>query len=217
MKTCWIFGALEVRESCFNVNENDLVIAADAGLNTLKQKNITPDLIVGDFDSLGMKPEGDNVIAHPVRKDDTDTLLALKLGLSKGYRSFIIYGGLGGKLDHTLANIQTASFAAENGANAVFIADDTFLTVIKNSSISFSEKCEGRISVFAIGGTSSGVTEKGLLYELNDTDISPDFPVGVSNEFTGKKAFISVSDGKLCVIWNGKNNSYSIGGNNEGQ
>ena len=203
MKTCYIFGALDCSVPDFTPQENDLIIAADGGYSTLTKLNIKPDLVVGDFDSLGEVPENENIIKHPVKKDDTDTLLAVKIGLEKGYKTFIIYGAIGGRLDHTIATIQTATFVAENGGIA-YIYDGTHtVTAIKNSSIKFSKDAKGYVSIFALSGVAKGVSIKGLLYELNDAEITPYFPVGVSNEFIGKESKISVTDGILTIIFEG--------------
>ncbi len=219
MKKCIIFGALEINTEGFNLykNENDIIIAADKGLETLKELNIKPDYIIGDFDSLGYIPEGKNIIKHPKIKDDTDTMLCIKTALNMGYNYFEIYGCIGGRLDHTIANIQTASFIADNNSFAVFFDNEnkTALTVIKNSSISFSSECKGNISVFSVCDKSTGVTEKGFLYELSDAVLTADFPLGVSNEFIGKNSLINVEKGKLCIIWNCKTGSFNFGGNHE--
>ncbi len=193
-------------------SEDDLIIAADGGLKSLEKFNIKPHLIVGDFDSLNYIPKGDNVIKHPVQKDETDTILAVDTAINKGYYNFVVYGCLGGRLDHTVASIQTASYISEKGGNGVFIDNDTFLTVIKNSKISFNAENKGLISVFAVSGIADGVNAKNLLYALNNAELSPDYPLGVSNEFTGKNADVSVNNGKLCIIWNGNNGKYKIGG-----
>ena len=213
MAKCIIFGALPVDKSIIKIHNDDFVIAADAGLNTLNEYGISPNLILGDFDSFqGIIPTGDNVILHPTKKDDTDTILAIKEGLNKGFKEFIIYGCLGGRLDHTFANIQAACFVAENGGNAVLINNETYLTVLKDSSIDFSSDCSGNISVFAVSEEATGVTEANLLYELNNATLSPDFPLGISNEFIGKNATVSVEKGKLCIIWDNTDSSYKIGG-----
>ena len=198
-----------------NINDGDLIIAADAGLNTLNKLGIKPHLIVGDFDSLDYTPEGDNVIKHPVKKNETDTILAIDIALEKGFKKFLIYGCIGGRLDHTYANIQTAAYVAEKGGNAVFLSDDISFTVIKDNYIEFHEDNKGIISVFAHKEAAEGVTESGLLYELDNATLSPDFPLGVSNEFSGNKAKISVDNGTLCIMWETANNKYTIGGYDE--
>jgi thiamine pyrophosphokinase len=211
MSKCIIFGALPIKTTKFSINADDLVIAADGGYDTLKSLNIEPDVIIGDFDSIkSVLPSNIEIIKHPVKKNYTDTLLAIKYGLEKGYSNFIIYGCLGGRLDHTFANIQAASFTAEKNANAVFIDQNTYLTVIKNNSISFSKENRGNISVFAVSGNTKGVSINNLLYDVSNIELTPDFPLGISNEFIKKDANISVVDGKLCVIWNGTDGQYKI-------
>ena len=203
MKTCYIFGAAKCTPDGFLKKNGDLIIAADGGYATLKKLNIKPDLVVGDFDSLGTVPKDESVIKHPVKKDDTDTLLAVKIGLEKGFKKFVIYGAVGGRLDHTIASLQTATFIAENGGRA-YICDSTHtITVIKNSSISFKKKSSGIVSLFALSGIAEGVTIDGLLYTLNDARLTPDFPLGVSNEFIDKESTISVKDGVLTIIFEG--------------
>lgn len=206
MNTCYIFGALSTEIVDFNPQETDLIIAADGGYSTLKKLNIKPDLVVGDFDSLGEAPKDETVIKHPPKKDDTDTLLAVKIGLEKGYKTFVIYGAVGGRLDHTVATIQTATFVAENGGIAYIYDGNHTVTAIKNSSINFKANSKGYISIFALSGVAKGVTIKGLLYELDNAEITPSFPIGVSNEFISKESEISIKDGILTIIFEGTHN-----------
>ncbi len=215
MKKCVIFGAVSCNLLPPSINEGDLVIAADAGYLNCKALGIVPHIVVGDFDSLEQIPEGVKIIRHPVKKDDTDTMLALKIGISQGYTNFRLYGCAGGRLDHTFANLQLLSYAANRSVNAVMLDTDCAITVIKNNKITFSKDNEGNISVFAFNGTVNGVYEKNLLYQLENAEISPDFPIGVSNEFTGKEASVKVNDGELLIIWNNKFGNYFIGDLND--
>ena len=91
MATCYIYGAMPCG-STEKLEEGDLLIAADGGYAYLQGQK--PDLVVGDFDSLGYVPEGEQIIRHPVQKDDTDMLLAVREGLKRGYRKFVLYGGI---------------------------------------------------------------------------------------------------------------------------
>lgn len=213
MKSCFIFGSMPIEEISVKPCYSDLIIAADAGLKNTERFNLKPDYIVGDFDSLEYIPDGSNVIKHPVKKDETDTILAVDVAFEKGYNNFIIYGCLGGRLDQTVASIQTASYITEKGGNAVFIDNETYLTVIKNNAIGFSKDNKGTVSVFSLSEKSYGVCENGLLYELKDAELTSNYPLGVSNEFIKKDAKISVNKGKICIIWNGKHGKWSVGGN----
>ena len=120
---CYIFGAGEFSPCEITLTDEDLVIAADGGYDHLIELGLRADIALGDFDSVTSHEIWDDNICekftYPPEKDDTDMLLAIRLGLSKGYHSFAIYGGLGGRLDHTIANIQALAYLATNGAQAV--------------------------------------------------------------------------------------------------
>jgi len=198
---CYIVGAMEPGKICIRQDRPALVIAADAGLTHLQRVGITPDWIVGDFDSLGRIPEGSNIIRHPVEKDDTDMMLAVKTGLEQGCREFVIYGGVGGRLDHTYANFQTLAWIAAQGARGYMVGNSMMSTVIENGTIAFPETCRGTISVFCPDGEARGVMLKGLYYPLEDAVLTSGFPLGVSNSFTGEPAEVGVKNGHLLVMW----------------
>lgn len=210
MNICYIFGAGNGFPEKFVTEENDFVIAADAGLVYLRNQKIVPDITVGDFDSLGFIPDEKDVICHPLKKDDTDMMLAIKIGLEKGYKDFVIYGGTGGRPDHTIANLQSLIYIANKGGNGFMQFEGFTAAVVKNGTLKFSTECDGTVSVFAIGGKSYGVNIKGLLYELKNATLSPDFPLGVSNEFKGRQAEITVENGTILVVWQGEINSLRI-------
>jgi len=202
-KTCCIFAAGEYGGIDIGALNGSLIIAADAGYSELKKRGIKPDLVVGDFDSLGSVPEGVEVIRHPVMKDETDTQLAIEEGLARGCRRFIIYGALGGRLDHTIANIQLLTRLTNRGALGFILGDGVSLTAIRESALRFAPGYEGIISVFSAGERAEGVTLKGLKYPLNEAVLTNDMTLGVSNEFTGAEALVSVKKGVLLVCWLG--------------
>lgn len=195
---CTVVGAMETGPM---VLAPGLIIAADGGFAQLKAQGAVPDVTVGDFDSLGYVPDG-KVVHHPPEKDDTDTMLALRLGLERGYDTFVLYGCLGGRLDHAYANLQALGFLAENGARGYLLgAEGEVITVVRDGEVWFPSTCRGTVSVFCPGGKAEGVYERGLKYDLTDATVTSTFPVGVSNEFTGQPARIVVYDGDLLVMW----------------
>jgi thiamine pyrophosphokinase len=179
----------------------DLVIAADGGYAQLL--GVSADLVVGDFDSLGYVPEGETVVRHPVRKDDTDAMLAARIGLERGYRAFILYGGAGGRLDHTVANVQTLAFLRGAGARAALLGEGETIVLLQNETLRFRAGLSGIVSAFAYGAVAAGVYETGLVYPLTNATLTDDNPLGVSNEFTGEAAEISVRSGRLLVFYAG--------------
>lgn len=204
MKTCIVFCAAEFDALIRPIGDDDLVIAADGGLRHTEKLNIHPDVVLGDFDSLGFTPTGANVF--PVEKDDTDAMLAVRRGLAMGYRSFLLYGSLDGpRLDHTVANFQTLQFLCDHGGFGCLVGLTTCAAVVKNGTLSFPAGCGGNISVFCMGPDAHGVTLKGLYYPLEKGALTAGFPLGVSNHFTGEPAEITVEDGSLLVIWERKN------------
>ena len=204
MGKCVIFCAAEFENLVQPLKDEDLIIAADGGLRHTEKLGIRPDVILGDFDSLGFAPEGANVF--PVEKDDTDAMLAVRHGLAMGYRDFLLYGSLDGpRLDHTVANFQTLQFLCGHGAFGVLSGLNTMAAVVKNASLTFPAGCDGTVSVFCMGPDAHGVTLRGLYYPLENGTLTAGFPLGVSNHFTGEAAEISVADGSLLVIWEGKN------------
>lgn len=118
MPTCYIVGAGDFTPRGFAPVPGDLVLAADGGYRALCSLGYTPDLLLGDFDSLGDLPLPPDlpVLRFPARKDDTDTGLALRHGLDRGYRDFALYGCAGGRVDHLLANLQSMARVSRLGA-----------------------------------------------------------------------------------------------------
>ena len=203
MKECVIFCAADFNGIARPIGKDAFVIAADGGLRHTQKLKIAPDAVLGDFDSLGFCPEGANVF--PVEKDDTDAMLAVRLGLERGCGEFLLYGSLDGpRLDHTVANFQTLQFLADHGAAGYLIGNTTMVTVVKNGKITFPAGLSGTISVFCMGPDAVGVTEKGLFYGLENASLTSGFPLGVSNHFTGEAAEISVKNGSLLVLWERK-------------
>ncbi|MCI6957459.1 MAG: thiamine diphosphokinase [Candidatus Faecousia sp.] len=183
----------------------DFVIAADGGLAHCRRLGITPNEILGDFDSLGSIPQGASVF--PVEKDDTDAMLAAKRGLCLGFREFLFYGSLDGpRLDHTVANFQMLMYLADHDAHGTLVGILQKVTLLRNGVLRFPAGMTGNISVFAMGGDAEGVTLRGLYYPLENGRLTTAFPLGVSNHFTGEAAEITVEKGNLLVIWDGDTN-----------
>ena len=202
MKTCYIIGAAELAIGRLRPSEGDFVIAADAGLLHLAKLHIKPDLMLGDFDSLGYVPSGENVEVCPVRKDDTDTMAAVRLGQDRGYRRFHIFGGTGGRFDHTLANLQLLAWLSRRGEQGWLYGPDWTATAITGGALEFGPEHRGMISVFAHSDSVRGVTIEGLKYSLSGAELDNGFSLGVSNEFLdGQAALVTAGRGTVLALW----------------
>lgn len=201
-KLCVIFGAGSVCSPRKKFGKDDLIIAADGGYAMAKSCGLSPSAVIGDFDS-GSTPE--DAAAFVVKlnrdKDDTDMLAAVKLGLRRGYRYFVIYGGTGGRPDHTFANISTLAYLNAYGGRGFLVFDSSVATVITDGKFTLPKNARGTVSVFAYGGQASGVNLENLSYTLSNATLSPDNPIGVSNATTEKSGKISVKQGSLLIFF----------------
>lgn len=201
MGVCYIVGAAP---ECapFTPKEGDLVIAADGGRKALAAMGIRPDLVVGDFDSSDA-PSDIPTVRHPVKKNDTDTALAIEEGRARGYTTFVLHGCTGGRPDHSFGVVQTLLSVAKQGGRAYLVGEGMVGTVIVDGALSL--RTSGKVSVFSLADRSEGVTITGLVYPLVNAVLTNDYPLGVSNEGFGSYGTISVNKGALYVLWEATN------------
>ena len=199
MSVCYIVGAGEFYGE-FTKRGSDLVIAADGGYDTLSSLGIAPDLILGDMDSVKSKASDIEKLVFPVRKDETDSFLAYREGVRRGYTEFKLYGCVGGREDHTFANYSLLLYAKERGHEMTLVGKCTDAFVLKNESITLSGAPYTHLSLFAFGGEAHGVSIHGAEYEAEDVTLTPSYPLGVSNRFCGKEVTVEVREGILLVM-----------------
>ncbi len=202
---CVIVGAGEFDGFAAAPEPGDLVIAADGGYTWLQKEGIRPDVLLGDFDSLSQVPDHQKIIRHPAVKDDTDMAIAVDYAEAQGCRTFFLYGGLGGRLDHSIANLQLLTHMAKNGLEAYLIGEGVILTALAGGSLAFPKDAAGMISVFCAEERAGGVLEEGLKYHLEDAVLTGERPLGVSNEFIGCESRIAVKEGTLWILWDEEN------------
>jgi len=198
---CQLFGAGAYPPRAIGIGPSDCVIAVDGGLLEVRRRGLKPDWIVGDFDSLGYVPEGDNVLKLPREKDETDMRFALRRGLDLGFRLFEIHGGTGGRLDHTLANIQCLVMLTGADARGYLHHADSIITAFSGGGLSFEKGAQGYFSLFAATDEVRGVNIRGMKYELHDAVLTNDNPVGVSNEFLACSSSVWCEEGTLIALY----------------
>lgn len=186
----------------FTNREDYYVICADGGYANAARAGIKPDLIIGDFDSYGGELPSDVPVQKlPVEKDDTDTGRSVAFAIEQGFDDITIIGGIGGRFDHTIANVQTLAGACDKGVSIRMVSLGNEITCVKNGSITLPCREGWKIGVFSLTNESIGIDLEDVYYSLSDASLTNLFPLGVSNEFLpGKDAKITVRDGMLLVV-----------------
>ena len=200
-----------------NINTNikigidDYIICADGGFEHALKENVIPNTVIGDFDSCSFdilkKSIYDNdhfkeieIIRTQPEKNDTDTFMCVKYGLDKGYKEFHIIGGLGGRIDHTLANLQVLSFILDSGASAWISDGKNRVTMIQGpDTISLDCNEFDYFSIYSYTAQCKEVYEINSKYTLNNVVLTQSNPVGTSNELLDEPTVIKLTEGKLII------------------
>ena len=202
MNRCVIFGGgdtVSAETVGKELTGGELFIAADSGYLLAESLGIIPDLIIGDFDSAP-EPDVAAKIVFPVEKDDTDLMLALKEGLARKCSRFLIFGATGGRLDHTVAAVQSLAYLLDNGASGVIVSDTERIEMFDPGRYSFLKRDGFTLSLFAYSGKVTGLDLKGVKYTGSSLTLSSGFPLGVSNSISDEKAEICFTSGRILSI-----------------
>ena len=194
----------------FEFKPDDYIICADGGYSHARKAGLAPHMVIGDFDSIDYETIKEDLVRSgsaecrvlrvAAEKDDTDTLICLKHGMDQGFEEFFILGGLGGRLDHTIANLQTMCYAVEHRKAIWFLDGKNRATLREPGSLTVEARKDFKISLFAFGESCEGVSISGVKYPLRNHLLRNNFPLGVSNEFLERNAEISHTSGKLLII-----------------
>lgn len=181
----------------------DYIICADRGYQTAVEADITPDLLVGDFDSYeGELPTGVETIRLNPEKDDTDTQHCVSIALERGMTDFLLLAATGGRLDHTLATLTVTEYLADRGAHCIILSKNEKIELLTAGTHTYSG-CKGlTFSVFPYGCQRVVLSINGAYYPLNHGVIPHSVTLGISNIFTDNSAEITVHEGKVLVIIN---------------
>ncbi len=206
MRECAVFAGGVIENPGF-IDKKELldncrfIICADGGYRYAKELGIVPDLFVGDFDSYsGELPSGINVHKSIPEKDDTDTLLAVREAIETGCEKIRLYGALGARIDHTFANVQTMIFAYDRGCALKIIDETNEMSLQGVGEKSYIRRDDWYFSLFAVGGNARISSCRGVKYPIEDYEMKPGFPIGVSNEITAEKAVLCVESGLVLVV-----------------
>ena len=203
MKRAVIFsgGAFE-KPDWVTLPKDAMILCADSGLRHARALGISPDWVLGDFDSSSEQPEGESVLRYPPEKDDTDTQSTLNLAIRRGAKNILILGATGGRLDHFIGNMGLLGYGRQKGVNVILADAQNYICLVENGHIIRKDSQFGKyVSFFAAGETVEGLTLKGFKYPLDHYRLTTDnCGRTVSNEIQEEKAKILYEKGSLLMI-----------------
>lgn len=190
--------------------ESLALVAADKGMEWfMRNREFTPDLAVGDFDSLSEEGEAYmeslkdlEIVRLKPEKDDSDTQSAVNHMIREGSKEILIFGATGTRLDHVLANLGLLSMGKEQGVQIVLADQWNYITLVESGTVLKKEEQFGKyVSFFSVGGDVAGLSLKGFKYPLNRYHLTvADSGLTVSNEITEETAEITYDSGQLLMI-----------------
>lgn len=210
MASAYIFcpsRELNIKKINIPVETGDIFIAADSGIETALKLNINPNILIGDFDSVDSADlnrfagtDNTEIIKYPAEKDDTDSMLAIKYSLERGYKNIMIIGGLDGRIDHTLANLFHLKYinkcggfgSITNGYNRIMYLSESKVKIYKNYKY---------ISVMPVSSEIRGVTLRGFRYCLTNARVRFEEPYTICNEISDDSEYgeIEVLNGDVLI------------------
>lgn len=203
MIRCVIIGGAPItdyEEIKKHIRKDDYFIVCDCGLRHCENLSVTPDLIVGDFDSYPLPSTDKEIIVLPREKDDTDTFFAAKEGVKRGFDDYLLIGVIGGRIDHTIGNLSILLYLDSLGLTAKAVDDHSVLQIVSSGKAVIESEYKF-FSLLNITGISRGITIKNAKFPLEDGEITCDYQYGISNEtVNGSPAEVSVKDGKLLLV-----------------
>lgn len=180
-------------------DDESFIIACDKGYDYCLEYGLKADLVVGDFDSSAQEIPTQNVIVLPHEKDDTDSMYAIKCAIEKGADSIDLYCAMGGRPDHEFAGYQSLAYCLEHGVKCRIVSEKSIIFLCDRECTVEKGKYT-YLSVFSWTEKCKGVSISGVQYTLEDAELTQNFPLGVSNEWTGDTAKISVKEGIVLVM-----------------
>lgn len=185
------------------VKPDDYVICADRGYEFASLSGVEPNLIVGDFDSYKEKISAScEIVKLNPHKDDTDTIHSIDLAFEKGFTDFLLLGALGGRTDHTFANITSLLYIADKGGRGVLLSEKERIELLNKGEYFYEKYCGKTFSLFPFGCESVCVSYRGVEYPLERYNLKSSVPLGISNVFTSEKSKIKIYDGNAILIIN---------------
>lgn len=187
------------------MGEIDLVVCVDGGARHALALGLRPDAVVGDMDSMEptlqrrLEDEGVRLVRFSSHKDETDLELAVNHALAEGGTDLVFLAALGGRIDHTLANLMLLASPELKDITARMIEGNEELYLVRKEAIIEGESGD-TVSLLPLTEDAVGIYTEGLEYPLQDGVLKFGAARGVSNTLLGSKARVRLREGLLLVV-----------------
>jgi thiamine pyrophosphokinase len=187
------------------IEDNDMVVCVNGGAENAIALGFEPKVVIGDMDSMGtrlreqLQAEGCRFVEFPSRKDETDSELAVRYALSLGATELVMLGALGGRIDHTLANVMLLALPELEGVQVRLVEGDQEVLLIRDEVVIEGQPGD-MISLLPLSGDVVGIHTEGLEYPLHDGTLRFGAARGVSNVLTALQARVRVGKGLLLAV-----------------
>lgn len=181
------------------IEPEDTIICADSGYDLALKLGVEPDIVIGDFDSIKTHPPLHKTLRFPAKKDFTDTELAVSCAREQGHRRFLILGGIGTRMDHTLTNIFMLQDMLSRGEEGEIVNE--YNRILITDSTKKISTPEGTVVSLLPLARCINVTTQGLEYPLTNETLEVGSGRGISNVVMASSAQVSLHSGKLLVVF----------------
>ena len=180
------------------IRPGDYIIAADRGYIHAQRLGVSPHVLLGDFDSLEVLPQGIEIHRFPVKKDATDTELAAEWAREQGASQILFLGAMGTRMDHSLSNILLLSRLLDQGIRGEMIDEHNHIWITEG--VLEIEGNPGQFLSLVPLTACEGVTTENLEYPLFKASLQVGSSLGISNVISGNPAGLSLTKGRLLVM-----------------
>lgn len=210
MDKCVILAGARIEDyKLISLPEDCYVICADGGYHHAEKLGVKPDVLLGDFDTLeSLDGVNCEIQRFKPEKDDTDTMLAVKLAFERGFKEIYLCGVLGGRIDHTIANIFILEYILNHGGVGYILNGSDEIMLMKAGNMTISRKQGFYFSLISVSNTCQVQSLDGVKYPIRNTTLTRDFPLGISNEIINDCCHISIKNGLLLIIFSKDTNQF---------
>lgn len=194
------------RWALHHIRQEDLLVGVDRGAHFLVQHGCKPDFALGDFDSVS-EDEKEQILKHsqtfsdcdPIMKNQTDTEMAFEWALDQQPDEILVFGALGTRFDHSLANVHLLRRGLEKNVSCRIIDPYNELQ-LTDRQLLVQKGDYSHVSLLPLSLEVTGITLHGFQYPLDQATLTLGDSLGISNVLLAEFGEVKIASGLLLII-----------------